>query len=156
MSKTLTVKKPVTREEYQKVSQSIREEVLALDEEEEAVEAAKTIVVYSREELLAMLQQLGPDPDQADSTMDLPTGVIPAHLIADKSQLPPVGERTSGPVQPPAKIHGSFSLNGIPVLASPLGPLPANIDPATGQILAQIMPPRQGGCISPPPSRNFK
>jgi hypothetical protein len=114
---------------------------------------------FTADQLRAMLREIGEaEYGGADQTMDLPTGVIPAHLIADKSNLPPVGERAVASIQPPAKLHGCFDINGIPVIAPGVsaGPIPFNVDPASGRILAQITPPRVGGQISPPPSRNFK
>ena len=56
--------------------------------------------------------------------------------------------------QIPAGIHGSFSLNGIALIAP--GVAVQNINPATGAFHTQVTRPSTGGCISPPPSRNFR
>lgn len=133
-TKTLSIKKPSV-------------DPLAADE--------RQVKPFTADELRAMLAEL--EPVGTDSTMDLPTGSIPAHLIADKLLLPPVDQRTSTSIQPPANTHGRFDINGIPVIAPGVaGPLPANLNPATGHILAQIMPQNRGGCISPPPTKFFK
>lgn len=116
---------------------------------------------FTAAELRAMLAEL--EPAGVDSTMNLPTGAIPAHLIADKSLLPPVDQRTSTSIQPPANTHGRFDINGIPVIApgvhtnaAGVAAGTANIDPSTGYILAQVMPANRGGCISPSPTKFFK
>jgi len=71
-----------------------------------------------------------------DPTMDLPTGDIPRHLIADKSSLPPAGERAASPIQPPARLWGKH-----------IAPSP---------IQSQVQPGiHAGSSISPPPMRHF-
>lgn len=95
-----------------------------------------------------------------DPTMDLPTGEIPAHLIADRSNLPPPDERTPGCVQPPPKLWGSH-LNPSPIAAAAAQARASQIahqgvlDPATGNPYNQVKTP-QATQISPPPSRNFR
>lgn len=95
-----------------------------------------TLPSYTAAQLRAMLAELEPGVQAVD---------------ADKSTLPPVDQRTSAPVQAPPNVHGSFTLNGIPVMASPIK---ADIDPRTGA--PYIQPgPRPSTMISPPPSRRF-
>lgn len=93
---------------------------------------------YTADQLRAMLEALEPS---------LP------HIVADKSALPPVDERVSAPIQAPANRHGSFSLNGIAILGSPIA---QNINPATGFPHNQVVQAPKGGLISPPPTRNFR
>lgn len=96
----------------------------------------KQVAPFTADQLRAMLAELEPGVQAVD---------------ADKSTLPPVDQRTTAPVQAPAKTHGSFTLNGIPVMASPVA---ADIDPRTGA--PYIQPgPRPSTMISPPPSRRF-
>lgn len=116
------------------------------------LEATPTVAVFTEDQLRDMLRDLqvknGTIP--IDTTVDLPIGPTPAHLVADKSVLPPLEERTSAPLQAPAARRGSFSINGIPVLGSPIG----DIDPRTGAFYTQVGP-RPKTMISPPPSRRF-
>ena len=72
-----------------------------------------------------------------------------AHLVADKSVLPPVDERVSAPVQVPPKLWGIHDPRLVP-------PSPVNVNPATGFAHNQVVPQTKGGMISPPPSRNFR
>lgn len=96
----------------------------------------KQVAPFTADQLRAMLAELEPGVQAVD---------------ADKSLLPPVDQRTTAPVQAPANIHGSFTLNGIPIMASPVA---ADIDPRTGA--PYIQPgPRPSTIISPPPSRRF-
>lgn len=131
MSKTLTLKK------------------------DSVVEEPAAVQAFTEEQLRAMLRDLqvknGTIP--VDPTMDTPTGAIPSSLLADKSALPPAGDRSSAPApQLPAKAHGAFGINGIPLLVPQLGD--PNVNPATGAFYTQVgaRPQTQ---ISPPPSRRF-
>lgn len=64
-------------------------------------------------------------------------------------------EVTAEPVQVAAALHGSHSLNGIQLVPTQVD-VTASINPANGLPYAQITPHRSGGCISPPPTRDFK
>lgn len=105
----------------------------------------QSVVPFTEEQLIEMLGKI-----QAEKPLE----ALPTHLVADKSALPPVDERSIASIQAPPKVHGSFSLNGIPVLMP--GIVPPNINPATGLPYSQVMPPQLGGQISPPPSKNFR
>jgi hypothetical protein len=75
-------------------------------------------------------------------------------LLAFKDSLPPVEDRKGSPApQLPPRAHGSFGLNGIPLIAPQVN-LAEHINPATGAPYAQIGP-RPVTQISPPPSRRF-
>lgn len=96
---------------------------------------------YTADELRAMLAAMG-EPEKparviTDPTMDLSIDLLPAHEIADKSKLPPVGERSDSAIQVPANVHGRFGLNGIPLIA-PGVDLSQSINPATGAPYAQV------------------
>lgn len=103
------------------------------------IEDERQVAPFTEEQLRAML---------ADIEAAKP---VPAHAVADKSALPPAGERSEAPVQAPAKIHGSFSINGIPVFSPGV-----NINPSTGFPHNQVVAAPRGGMISPPPSKNFR
>lgn len=96
----------------------------------------RQVAPFTADQLRAMLAELEPGVQAVD---------------ADKALLPPVDQRTTAPVQAPANIHGSFTLNGIPIMASPVA---ADIDPRTGAPYIQVGP-RPSTIISPPPSRRF-
>ena len=106
----------------------------------DAAQASIGLPTYTEAQLIEMLGKI---------QSEKPLEPLPSHLVADKSVLPPPAERASAPVQAPAKIHGSFAINGIPVLAP-------GVNPATGFIQNQVVPPQKGGLISPPPTRNFR
>lgn len=103
-----------------------------------AHEAVVLPAPYTAHQLRAMLEALEPSPP---------------HIVADKSVLPPVEDRVAAPIQAPANRHGSFSLNGIAILGSPIAP---HINPATGFAHNQVVQAPKGGLISPPPTRNFR
>lgn len=154
MSKTLALKKPTESTDIAAaVAGSIEEKVA----EASAIAQQSAIAVtpaFTREELLAMLNAL-PGGIQADPTQDLPTGAIPAHLIADRSKLSsdPADWKAGAAPQAPPAVHGKFGLNGIPLIA-PGVDLGQTINPATGEFYIQPGP-RQATQISPPPSRRF-
>lgn len=108
-------------------------------------EEAPAVQAFTEAQLVEMLGKI-----QSEKPLD----PLPTALVADKSILPPVDERSAAPVQAPAKIHGRFDINGIPVFAP--GVQPSNINPATGSPFNQVMPQPKGGMISPPPTRNFR
>lgn len=129
--------------------------------EETAPAVPALVQPFTAAQLAEMLRaaQISEGLVPVDPTMDLPTGEIPAHLIADKSALPPLDARGSAPAaQLPGKAHGSFGINGIPLLVPQLGDAPVVpagvINPATGSFYTQIGP-RPATQISPPPSRRF-
>lgn len=150
-NKTLHIKKTVVDAEAAGFSPAV--EVVRV----EAVETLPSaeIQAFTEEQLLGLLRDMrlknGTIP--IDTTVDLPIGPTPAHLVADKGALPPIDDRTSAPLQVPAARLGRFDINGIPVLASPVIP-ESNIDPRTGSFYTQIghRPKTQ---ISPTPSRRF-
>lgn len=141
MSKTLSLKKPLENDGAVPAEPVMPVEVKA----------------YTADELRAMLAAMGepvaPTRVITDATMDLSIDGLAPHVIADKSGLADdIYDRASSTVQLPPKAHGKFGLNGIPLIA-PGVDLNESINPATGQLYAQIgtRPVTQ---IQPPP-QNF-
>lgn len=114
-------------------------------------ERPEVVETFTRAQLMEMLSRL-PGANQ-DPTLDLPTGEIPRELIADKSSLPPDGERSSAPVQPPARLWG-VHLTPSPIQAQV--ERKGVVDPRTGNAFNQVMKPANGGSISPPPTKHFR
>lgn len=115
----------------------------------EGIQNQGVVKTYTVEELSAMLAAAQQDAGLivTDPTMDLPTGSIPAHLIADKSALPSPESRTSSPVQPPARLWGNHSLSGpSPILADVQRPQ---------SLITNIQPGQLASTISPPPMKHF-
>lgn len=113
-----------------------------------------SIPVYTAAQLRAMLAEIEPNGVPLDPTMGLPIAPTDPAELAAKAALPPPEDRKQGaaPQLPPA-VHGSFSLNGIPLIA-PGVDLTANINPATNLPYVQVgISPKT--IISPPPSRYF-
>lgn len=149
VSKTLSLKKP---------PESSPKEIGPPAQAQDAAPASPVIETFTEEQLMEQLlklrgeKPLPPRPEGFngiwDHTSMLPVVAGPKAAPVDPNALP-------GLVQLPAKAHGSFSLNGIPLIA-PGVDVTANINPASGLPFAQVTTAPKGGMISPPPSRNFR
>lgn len=109
---------------------------------------------FTAAQLRAMLAEIEPNGVPLDPTMGLPIAPTdPAELAAKAVLPPPEGRKQGAAPQLPPAVHGSFSLNGIPLIA-PGVDLTANINPATNLPYVQVgISPKT--IISPPPSRYF-
>lgn len=117
-------------------------------------EREKQVKAFTAAELRAMLAEIEPNGVPLDPTMGLPIAPTdPAEMAAKAALPPPEGRKQGAAPQLPPAVHGSFSLNGIPLIA-PGVDLTANINPATNLPYVQVgISPKT--IISPPPSRYF-
>lgn len=126
--------------------------------EQDATPVAPTIETFSEEQLMEQLlklrgeKPLPPRPPGFQGIWDH-TSMLPV-VSSGKVEIPADAQVGFSPQLPP-KTHGSFSLNGIPLIAPGVNQA-ENINPATGLPYAQVTTAPKGGMISPPPSRNFR
>jgi hypothetical protein len=161
MSKTLSLKKPYVAESTYRPEEGACDplpnaETSSLVALAEALmpDSMQVVKPFTAAQLRAMLAEIEPNGAPLDPTMGLPIAPTDPAELAAKAALPPPEDRKQGaaPQLPPA-VHGSFSLNGIPLIA-PGVDLTANINPATNLPYVQVgISPKT--IISPPPSRYF-
>jgi hypothetical protein len=120
-------------------------------------EAEAKLETFTEEQLIEQLAKLRgekplpPRPPGFQGIWDH-TSMIPV-ASSGKAEVP-VDAKAAPAAQLPPKVHGSFSLNGVPIMAPQVN-VNENINPATGLPYAQVGP-RPKTQISPPPSRNFR
>lgn len=125
--------------------------------EQDATPVAPTIETFSEEQLMEQLlklrgeKPLPPRPPGFQGIWDH-TSMLPVTSSGKVSV--PVDAKSAPAAQLPPKVHGSFSLNGVPLMAPQVN-VAENTNPATGLPYAQVGP-RPATQISPPPSRNFR
>jgi hypothetical protein len=119
---------------------------------------APAIETFTEAQLLEQLAKLtgkkplGPRPDGFNGIWD-ETSMLPVAAGPKAAPSDPSAPVSAAPQLPPA-IHGSFGLNGVPLIAPGVS-LGQHVNPATGLPYVQVGP-RPATQISPPPSRNFR